>query len=209
MSNDKVEKTTDSIISSLREMHLKADKLINGLAKVFYLVEPIDYKTNSINFYQPSGGQLQFSVSGPSYKPAERFFKDKPKVRWPQKMGAVFVEGAPPIQGSNPPKLDWTNKKIVFAIGDKDIGQILWAFANKSDIRIVHAPDDNAKSNNKTLAIKRAKDWNGQPQWSLSLTEKKNGETNSVSMFIKGPDMMRLKNLLEQSLPYIIGAHRA
>jgi hypothetical protein len=92
---------------------------------------------------------------------------------------------------------------------ERYIGQVLWGFAaKKEDIRLVHASDENAKQNNKTFRIRKGDDFRGEPQWILSLTEKKNGESNEVSVFIKGPDMMRLKSLLEGAIPYILGAHR-
>lgn len=184
------------------------EKILKGLVKIYERVQPISYKTSTINFFQPKGGQLQFSVAGPTYKDPEKSFDGKPAFCWPQKMGAVFIEGAPPIPNSE--RLDWANKKIVFALGDKDIGEIIWGLTIKQpEIKLIHSMDETNRKNSKTFRINREADWNGTPQWSLSLEESKDGERNKVSMFIKGPDLMRLKLLLEHSIPYIIGAHRA
>ena len=186
----------------------KIDRVLKGLAKVYRGIQSPEYRGPTMNFYQPSGGQLQFSCAPPRYKAPEKSGPDDAGVAWSSKMGAIFIEAAPPNENKDG-KLDWKNKKMVFAMSDKDIGEVLWGLACKSgDIRIVHAPEDDAKNNNKTFRLQKGKEFKGQPQWVLSLTEKKNGVDTKVSVFIKGPDLMRLKTLLEQGLPYIMGCHR-
>jgi hypothetical protein len=183
------------------------DTLVRGISAVLDNVRTPQFRPPSVNFFMPNRGQLQFTIAAPRYREVERKNPKDAGVRWADKMGAVFVEAAPALPNSD--KLDWDNKKMIFAMSDKDIGQVLWGFAaKKEDIRLVHAPDENAKQNNKTFRIRKGDDFRGEPQWILSLTEKKNGESNEVSVFIKGPDMMRLKSLLEGAIPYILGAHR-
>lgn len=186
----------------------KLDRVINGLALVLSEVQTPQYRGPSMNFYQQSGGQLQFSAAGPRYRDAEKSGPSDPGVAWSSKMGAVFVEAAPP-HPTDEGKLDWNNQKIVFAMSDKDIGEIVWGLkTNKEEIRLVHAPDDDARNNNKTFRLKKEKEYRGEPQWSMSLTERKNGQDTRVSIFIKGPDVIRLQLLLESSLPVIMGNNK-
>ena len=187
----------------------KLDKAIRGIGLILGEVKTPEHRGPTMNFYQAKGGQLQFSVAPPKYRPTERSRPEDSGIAWASKMGAVFIEAAPPIPNSDPPRLDWANSKMVFAMSDKDIGEILWGFSVKSpEIRLIHAPDEKQRENCKTFRLKREKDYNGSPQWSISLTEKKNGKETRVSLFIKGPDVMRLKTLLEGALPYIMGAHK-
>lgn len=187
--------------------------LVRGLTKIVKkLEEPSDpyhahqLRPPTVDFYMPKGGQLQFSVAPPRYRSLEISQGETYGVRWTDKAGAVFIEAAAP-NPNREGRLDWKNK-IIFALSDKDIGQILWGWETKSDmIRITHAPGDDAKSNNKTFSIKRD-EYNGKPQWTLALQEKKNGESKSVSVYVSGPDMMRLRTLLVSAFPFILGSHK-
>lgn len=175
------------------------------------------HRTGRLDFYMPKTGQLQFSVSGPKhFYDWNKWSFQNPGVANVEREGAVFLEGAPPLEGTE--KLDWANKKIIFAIGDKDIGELLWGLQSMQGkaegiVKITHAPEDDAKNNNKTFTIKKSiykSPRDGDvPQWQLILSEIKDGQEKSkVSAFIKGPDMMRLKLFLETSLPYILGFHK-
>ena len=186
----------------------KLDRIINGIALVLNKLSQPQYRGPSMNFYQQSGGQFQFSAAGPRYRDPESNGSGD-SVAWSSKPGAVFVEAAPP-DPANKDRLDWTNSKIVFAMSDKDIGEIIWALKTGApEARLVHAPDENARENNKTFRLKKEQEFRGQPQWSMGLTEKKNGTEKRVSIFIKGPDVIRLQLLLESSLPIIMGSNKA
>jgi len=185
------------------------NRAIKGIAKVLDAVQEPQYRGPTIDFYQPKGGQLQFSVAPPRYRETEKSNVSDPGVKWASKMGAVFVEAAPP-DPENPGRLAWGTKKIVFAMSDKDIGQILWALElKKTEVSLNHYPDENNKQNGKTFKISKGQpNRQGEPTWNLSLLEKRDGEQNRVSVFVGGPDMMRLKTLLEHSLPFIMGCHK-
>ncbi len=194
------------------EVETLLKRLVNGVTQVLKEVRRPQHRGPTVDFYQPKGGQLQFSVAPPRYRDAEinANYPNDAGIRWASKMGAVFIEAAPPDPNSDG-RLDWSNKKIVFALSDKDIGALLWGLACKDDrISVIHAPDEDNRQNSKTFAISKGKDnpRTKQPTWNLSLTEKKDGNENRVSVFVGGPDIMRLKVLLEQSLPFILGAHK-
>lgn len=186
------------------------NQILNRVAAALGDLREPQYRGPSMNFYQQSGGQLQFSTAGPKYRSPEKTDANDPGIAWSSKAGAVFIEAAPP-DPNNKERLDWANSKIVFAMSDKDIGEIIWGLkTNAADIRLVHAPEGaDAKNNNKTFRLKREADWNGQPQWSMSLIEKRNADQKKVSIFVRGPDIIRLQLLLETSLPIIMGVHKA
>jgi len=191
------------------------DQALKGLRMIWAKVNVPEYRTPSLDFYLPSGGQFQFTVGGPQYDEPRK--KDgtpatHPGFCVPTRDGAVYCEAAPP-DPNNKDRLDWANKKIVFALGDKDIGEILaFARTGKEEVRLVHAPEGSSVT--KTLSIKKGADdpkWGAQ--WRMDLTEvfEKDGkkETRSkVNVYMKAADMQRLLTFLECSFPYIFGMNK-
>jgi hypothetical protein len=168
----------------------------------------------------PASGQIQMTAAAPRYNYDWKSWSlTRPGLAQIERDGAIFVEAAPPVENNdkNNPRLDWANKKIIFAMSDKDIGELLWGLAlmqgkDEGFVKIAHAPEDNPKDNNKSFSIRKSI-YNSPkgpiPQWQLSLSEVKDGQERSkVSVFIKGPDLMRFKLYLETSLPYILGLHK-
>ena len=156
------------------------------------------FRTCSMNFFGEKGGQLQFTCAPPRYRAPEN------DIIWPDKSGAVFIEGAPP-DPNNPGFLDWKNGKIVFALADKDIGDLLAAIANQADGKVIHTTNDDKDV--KTFRISAPKPFNGKNTYNLSLQMKSNGAERSISLFINEGDLIRLRVYLAASLPYILGLH--
>jgi len=164
------------------------------------------FRPASANFFSKTGGQFQFAVGSPTWKPPET--TDGRKISWVQKNGAVFVEAAPP-DPSNPGKLDWKNNKVVLALSDKDIGDILYAIRlNKPTpdgelVKIFHSNDD--KTIVKTFRIaKGTKD-----TYRLALSLKRPSKSTNVAVYVSGADIMRLVTLLESALPMVLGWDKA
>lgn len=181
----------------------KIDRLMNGVAKVIKLLEKPAYRPASTNFYSPTMGQLQFAVGSPTWKAPED--KNGQKVSYVAKEGAVFIEAAPPDK-TREGKLDWENKKIVFALSDKDVATIVYALErNKVDkngnlVNITHTNGD---------VVKYFKIRPGQPNKDGDMTyglEVQDMSTkNKVGAYVLGPDLMRLKILLEHAMTKILG----
>ena len=190
----------------LKKIEQSVERLIRGMGLVLEAVRAPDYRPAAISFYGEKGGQLQFCVGGPRWRATEYRNDTDSGVRWADKVGAVFVEAAPP-DPNNPGKLDWTNKKIVFALSDKDIGSILYAVRKGQEARILHANDD--KTDTKRFQIGTANEFRGRQTFPVSLQHHKaDGSESRVSVFLDGGDLMRLTILLEQAMPYILGANR-
>ena len=168
----------------------------------------IKYRPATADFFSKSGGQFQFSVGGPNWREPEVHGADQ--TSWVEKSGAVFVEAASP-DPDNPGRLNWKNGKIVLALSDKDIGQILYGIrANQSKDELVKILHTNAdKSVIKTFLVKK-----GQPgTYLLSLSQNKTHNSSgvdlanriNVSVYISAPDLLRLTSLLEAALPTVLG----
>ena len=162
----------------------------------------VQYRPASANFFSKTGGQFQFAVGSPTWKPPES--TDGKSIAWVKKNGAVFVEAAPP-DPSNPGKLDWRNNKVVLALSDKDIGDLLYAIKkNKPDndgvlAKIFHSNED--RSIVKTFRIAKG---NGDT-YKLSLTLKSPSKSTSVNVYVTASDIMRLVTLLQSALPMVLG----
>jgi hypothetical protein len=165
----------------------------------------------------PSTGQFQLTASAPKYVyDWSNWSSARPGVAQVERDGAIFIEAAPPVENNDKanPRLDWKGKKIIFALSDKDIGELLWGIAlmqgqSESAVKITHAPEDDSKNNNKTFSIRKSTHEKYGTQWQLLLSEVRNGQEHSkVSVFIKGPDLMRFKLFLEAAYPYILGFHK-
>ena len=187
--------------------------LFRSLRMIWTKVNTPEYRTPSLDFYLPSGGQFQFTVGGPQYdEPRKRdgFPASHPGFCVPVRDGAVYCEAAPP-DPNNKDRLDWANKKIVFALGDKDIGEIL-AFARmgKDEVRLVHKPETSPVT--KTFSIKKGvEDPKWGPQWRMELVEVEEGKKeprSKVSVYMKAADMQRLLTFLECSFPFIFGMNK-
>ena len=169
-------------------------------------VDDVIYRPASANFFSKTGGQFQFVVGSPTWKNPED--SNGKSISWVYKQGAVFVEAAPP-DPNNPGRLDWKNKKIVLALSDKDIGEILYGIrVNKPSnsgelVKIFHSNDDRTVV--KTFKILQGRD----ETWALSLHAKAPGVDTKVHVYIKGPDLMRLTTLLQSALPVVLGWDKA
>lgn len=196
-----------------------SSQALKGLRMIWTKVNTPEYRTPSLDFYLPTGGQFQFTVGAPQYDDPRR--KDgapstHPGFCVPVRDGAVYCEAAPPDPNFPPTKtsqgrLDWANRKIVFALGDKDIGEIL-AFARmgKDEVRLVHKPESSPVT--KTFSIKKGvEDPKWGPQWRMELTEVEDGTKepkSKVSVYMKAADMQRLLTFLECSFPFIFGMNK-
>lgn len=202
-----MEETIKKVLEDFRDQALK------GLRMIWGKVNTPEHRTPSLDFYLPSGGQFQFTVGGPQYDEPRR--KDgmpatHPGFCVPIRDGAVYCEAAPP-DPNNKDRLDWANKKIVFALGDKDIGEIL-AFARmgRDEVRLVHKPETSPVT--KTFSIKKGiEDPKWGPQWRMELIEVEEGKKepkSKVSVYMKAADMQRLLTFLECSFPFIFGMNK-
>lgn len=178
----------------------------NALRAIAELVSKPQYRTPTMDFYLPSGGQIQLSVAGPRYRGVERDDPTDPGMAWPEKLGAVFVEAAPPDKEKDG-FLDWRNKKITFAMSDKDIGQVIAYFRGEDErLSVVHAPE-NDRSQSKTLSVRRGM-FKEKPQWEMRLVEKRGTDEIAVKVFLTTADVTRLCLFLESALPYIFGFNK-
>lgn len=185
----------------------KLDRILKGLEALYKQTLPAKYRTPSLDFYMPKTGQLQFSCGGPTWR--EPTLNNGVLDYVCERPGAVFVDGAPP-DPNNPGRLDWANQKIVFAMSDKDIGEVLYAMNHGKDVRLIHAPNENDKTKTKTFSIQKGEGGTFKIALSDSVTPR-NGSVKTpvnVSAYIKGGDMMRLVKYLETVLPFIMGCHK-
>lgn len=193
-------------------------QVLKGLRLIWEKVNVPEHRTPSLDFYLPSGGQFQFTVGGPQYDQPRRK-EGTPSTHAgfcvPIRDGAVYCEAAPPDPRFPPTatsqgKLDWENRKIVFALSDKDIGEILsFARRGQKELRLVHRLDKS--STTKTLSIKQQD--SQEPQWRMELSEvvEENGKKNvksKVGVYLKPADMQRLITFLESAFPFIFGMHK-
>ena len=163
----------------------------------------ITYRPATADFFSKTGGQFQFSVKSPSWRDPEDHGTSQ--VSWVNKSGAVFIEAAAP-DPSNPGRLNWKNGKIILALSDKDISQILYGVRTKQGseelVKILHTNADRTVT--KTFSIKSGR----EGTWQLSLMQ--TGQTRmSVNVYINGPDLLRLTSLLEDALPKVLGWDKA
>jgi len=170
----------------------------------------VKFRPATADFFSKSGGQFQFSVGAPQWREPEAHGQGE--VSWVDKSGAVFVEAAAP-DPNNPGRLNWKEGKVVLALSDKDIGQILYGIRTRQSaedgelVKIVHSNAD--RSVVKTFLIKK-----GQPgTYLLAISQNKTSESSgmdltnriNVSVYISGPDLLRLTSLLEAALPVVLG----
>ena len=159
-------------------------------------------ETGKIAFYTPRGGQIQVRLGGPNWE-------NKGDVSSVERNGALFLEGAPP----DPKKegfLDWSNQKVIFAMSDKDIAAILFGLTTigVKQISAVHANED--KTIVKTFGIKQGDkpDREGNPTYLLSLSSAEKDEARiNVNVFVSAADLYRLKLVLANAIPYMLGWH--
>jgi hypothetical protein len=163
----------------------------------------ITYRPATADFFSKTGGQFQFSVKAPNWREPESH--GDIQVSWVDKSGAVFIEAASP-DPSNPGRLNWKNGKIILALSDKDISQILFGVRTKQGseklVQILHTNAD--RSVTKTFAIRTGR----EGTWQLSLNQSGPNKI-SVNVYINGPDLLRLTSLLEDALPKVLGWDKA
>ena len=161
----------------------------------------VTYRPATADFYSKTGGQFQFSVKRPDWRPPESHGDSQ--VCWVDKAGAVFIEAAAP-DPKNPGRLNWGEGKIILALSDKDIGQILYGIrSNQSSdsdelVKILHTNRDRTVT--KTFSIKKGR----TGTWQLSLMQSGSSRI-AVNVFINAPDLLRLSHLLEAALPKVLG----
>jgi hypothetical protein len=195
MSSSDLGSYTSTILDALRKIYARIDEGFSDFS--------VSRRSVSADFFLPTGGQFQFSVSSPTWREPEQI-KPGNRVSFPQRSGAVFVEAAPPIPNSD--KLDWAERKIIFALNDTDVSQILdWlSFTGTDKLRIVHAPKDlNPSENSKTLVFEQKNDV------LLELVERKNGAVKSkVFTYLKTHDLTRLSLFLRSAFPVMMGINK-
>jgi hypothetical protein len=188
----------------------KVDALIRGVTRVLQAVEntkpKIVRRPASTNFYSKSGGQLQFAVGSPRWGAPED--KDGLQVSYIDKEGAVFIEAAPP-NPKDPGKLDWKDKKIVFALSDKDIATIVDALEsgevdNRGDlVNLTHTTGPENAPIVKYFKIRPGAPFNGKPTWLLEVSDQ--SAKNKVSVFVGRADITRLRLVLANSINKVLG----
>jgi len=191
----------------------KVDALIRGVGKVLNAVSnsnSVSYRPASTNFYSPKGGQLQFAVGVPTWKEPE--LKNGQLISYVEKEGAVFIEAAPPDPNTEG-KLDWKGKKIVFALGDKDIAAIVNALTtgrvdkNGNLVNITHTTGSEDSPIVKYFKIRPGKDSpTGEPTYGMEVADM--STKNKVSVFVGAVDLTRLRLLLASAMPRILGWDR-
>jgi hypothetical protein len=189
----------------------KLDALIRGVTKVLEKVDQgkskIIRRPASTNFYSPRGGQLQFAVGSPRWGAPED--KDGLLVSYIDKEGAVFIEAAPP-NPEDPGKLDWKNKKIVFALSDKDIAVIVDALETGALdkggnlVNLTHTTGPENAPIVKYFKIKPGTPApDGRPTFLMEVADQ--SAKNKVSVFVGRADITRLKLVLAGSINKVLG----
>jgi hypothetical protein len=189
----------------------KVDALIRGVTKVLDKMDAPRQKVvrrpSPTNFYSPKGGQLQFAVGSPRWGAPED--KDGVQVSYIEKEGAVFIEAAPP-NAQDPGKLDWKNKKIVFALSDKDIATIVDALEtntvdkNGNLVNLTHTTGPENAPVVKYFKIKPGTPSpDGRPTYLMEVADQ--STKNKVSVFVGRQDITRLKLVLSNSIMKILG----
>lgn len=113
------------------------------------------------------------------------------------KKGAVFLEIAKAIPGDENGRIDWQNK-IVMKIGTNDIAEIVYGLKTRSpEIKLFH----KNSVGNTACNIKPGQ--NGSFQ--LSVFKNAGDVKSNASLYLSGPDMVVLSNLLQASLPVTLG----
>lgn len=169
-------------------------------------VSKIQTRYSTTNLFSDKGGQIQFGLIAPRYEFVE--VEDR-TVKQVVRDGAVLIEGAAP-DPERPGFLDWKNKKITFSLGDKDIGDILYALekgaVNKNGelVALFHKNVKDGGETSKTFKIKPGQT-NSQGQMTYLVELYNSTDKNKVSVFVGGPDLMRIKVALQAAFPIILG----
>lgn len=111
--------------------------------------------------------------------------------------GAIFFEIAKALPGDANGRIDWANK-IIMKIGTNDIAQIVHGLRTKApEIKLFHQNDAGSSSCN----IKPG----NQGSYQLSVFKTAGEDKKNASLYLSGPDMLVLTNLLQASLPVTLG----
>lgn len=142
----------------------------------------------AVKFYKKSS-ELQVKLAKPQADESGKITRK----------GAVFFEIAKALAGGDArnPRMDWANK-IIMKIGTNDVAQIMHGLRTKQpEIKLFH---QNAEGNSSCI-IKPGNE--GSYQVSVFKTA---GEVKkNASLYLSGPDMIVLTNLLQASLPVTLG----
>lgn len=187
----------------------KVDALIRGVKLVLDKVgtKQVFRRPASTNFFSPKGGQLQFAVGSPRWSPPEE--KDGVLVSYVAKEGAVFIEAAPPDE-KNEGKLDWKNRKIVFALSDKDIAAIVDGIITRAQdkngnlVNLTHTTGPDGSEVVKYFKIKVGNPRpDGTPTFLMELADV--STKTKVSVFVGFQELTRLRLLLESAIGTVLG----
>lgn len=135
------------------------------------------------------GGATKISLFLPSRNNAGYVSKD----------GAVYVEAAP-SKGTRPdglPDIDWKTQKVVFALGQNDIAQLL----GNPEASLVHSKDGVSK----TLKFIAGKE-KYAGTYLMNLNQREEGKDEmKVSVAFSAGEFAALGVLLKAALPIILG----
>jgi hypothetical protein len=143
----------------------------------------------AVKFYKKKS-ELQVKLAKPEADEAGKIVKK----------GAVFFEIANAIGGDTEGRIDWNNK-IIMKIGTNDIAAILHGLRTRQkEIKLFHQNDAGSS----TCVIKE-----GEGQYAgtfgLQVFKTVGQEKKQSSVFLSGPDMVVLSNLLDAALPATLG----
>lgn len=191
----------------------KIDRILNGVIAIFEKLnkmppplppasQTVNKRPNPTSFYSLKGGQIQVCVGSPIWETS----KAKASVETVKKEGAVFLEAAPP-SATNPGKLDWENKKIVFAMSDIDIAATVSGLRlrnpNVKDKPIVSLVHVTEKDGDKSFRISFGNvNQKGAQTYFMELID---SNKNKVSINVLDADLLRLELYLVSALPKILG----
>ena len=188
----------------------KIDALIRGVKLVLDKLgdrRQVFRRPSSTNFFAPKGGQLQFAVGRPRWSTPEE--KDGVLVSYVVKEGAVFIEAAPPDE-KNEGKLDWKNRKIVFALSDKDIAAVVDGIVTRTQdrggnlVNLTHTTGPEGAEVVKYFKIKAGNPrQDGSPTFLMELADA--STKTKVSVFVGNPELTRLRLLLESAIGTVLG----
>lgn len=191
-------------MSEEKTIEERLDYLLKGLRYIAGQLDGLETKVSrrpsSTNFYSPKGGQIQFAVGSPRWSTPEES-GDGRLISRVIKDGALFIEAAPP-DPAREGFLDWANRKIIFALSEKDIGACYHAITKREPDRngcLVNLTHKTGEDVVKYFKIKPG-------QSGTFLLELADATTKTrVSVFINEQDMARLELVMLSSFSHVLG----
>jgi hypothetical protein len=120
--------------------------------------------------------------------------------------GCIFIDAAPSV-GERKYGFKDDTKKITFALGVTDIGQILTGF-KLGKFNLVHDP--GAQTEKRGQIVKQFSMWKGNndddglPTFFIKLTQESGGQKKEVSIPLKAYEVRILNELLAAAIPRIL-----